>query len=136
MKSLTISRPLGCVLPSANDKHTHAFNSLFATFADLYSYTHAYCSFVLLNMKRLPLCLGLHSLLAILFAFLEFSIQFTGKKIQLVEHSTSKCRPNSNVPQNNVARGGFVNKELKHPLPIKATQGDYFISPPNASLDL
>ena len=42
------------------------------------------------------------------YAFLEFFIQFTGKKIQRVEHSTSICRPNSSVPQNNVAHGGFV----------------------------
>ena len=39
---------------------------------------------------------------------MDFSIRFTGKKIQRVEHSTSKCRPNSSVPQNNVAHGGFV----------------------------
>ena len=47
--------------------------------------------------------------------FLEFSIQFTGKKIQRVDHSTSKCRPNSSVTPKNVAHGDLylANKELK-----------------------
>ena len=64
---------------------------------------HSYCS-----MKRLPLFLVRTVCMRYQYAFLEFSIQFTRKKIQRVEHSTSKCRPNSSVPQNNVAHGGFV----------------------------
>ena len=67
---------------------------------------HAYCS-----MKRLPLFLVRTVCMRYQFGFLEFSIRFTGKNIQrieLFEHSTSKCRPNSSVPQNNVAHGGFV----------------------------
>ena len=59
-------------------------------------------------MKRLPLFLVRIVCMHYQLAFLEFSIQFTGKKIQRVEQSTSKCRPNSSVPQNNVAHGGFV----------------------------
>ena len=64
---------------------------------------HSYCS-----MKRLPLFLVRTVCIRYKFAFLEFSIQFTGKMIQRVEHSTYKCRPNSSMPQNNVAHGGFV----------------------------
>ena len=61
-------------------------------------------------MKRLPLFLVRTVCIRYKFAFLEFSIQFTGKMIQRVEHtcSTYKCRPNSSMPQNNVAHGGFV----------------------------
>ena len=59
-------------------------------------------------MMRLPLLLVRTVCMRYEFALLEFSIQFTGKKIQRVEHSTSKCRPNSSVPQNNVAHRGFV----------------------------
>ena len=59
-------------------------------------------------MKRLPLFLVRTVCMHFQFGFLEISIQFTGKKIQRVEHSTSKCRPNSSVPQNNVAHGEFV----------------------------
>ena len=44
------------------------------------------------------------------FAFLDFAVQFaSGKKIQRFEHSTSKCCPNSTMPQNNVAHGGIVS---------------------------
>ena len=100
--------------------HLHPrLNSLFATFADLHvrkratladlhSYTHTYCSFVLLN-EAITIVFGSHCLHALLiWLFGIFHIRFTGKKIQRVEHSTSKCRPNSSVPENNVAHGGFV----------------------------
>ena len=75
---------------------------------------HSYCS-----MKRLPLFLVRTVCMRYQYAFLEFSIQFTGKKIQRVEHSTSKCHPNSSVPQNNVAHGGFVHGKQR----VKQWQG-------------
>ena len=65
---------------------------------------HSYCS-----MKRLlKNVFGSHCPHALLTGLLECSIRFTCKKIQRVEHNTSECRPNSSVPQNNVAHGGYV----------------------------
>ena len=70
-----------------------SFNSLFATFADLHvrkvatfanlhSYTHAYCSFVVLN-EAIPIVSGSHfAQYALLIWLFGFSIRFTGKKIQ------------------------------------------------------
>ena len=73
----------------------HLLNSLFATFADLHvrkdatfaevlhSYTHAYCSFILLN-EAIPIVSGSHSAHALLISVLGSWIRFAGKKIQLV----------------------------------------------------
>ena len=68
-----------------------SINSLFATFADLHirkratftnlhSSTHAYCSFLLLN-EAITIVFGSYCPHALLTWFLEFSIQFTDKKI-------------------------------------------------------
>ena len=95
------------------------FNSLFATFADLHvhkvatwanlhSYTHAYCSFVLLN-EASPIVSGSHCEHALLIWVFGFSIRYTGKKIQWVEKEYfQKWCPNSSALQNNVAHRGFV----------------------------
>ena len=62
-------------------------------------------------MKRLPLFLVRTVCIiacVINLAFWNFPYDLQVIRIQRVEHSTSKCRPNSSVPQNNVANGGFV----------------------------
>ena len=63
-----------------------------ATFANLHSYTHAYCSFVVLN-EAIPIVSGSHCGHALLICLFGFSIRFTGKKIQRVENSASKLVP-------------------------------------------
>ena len=81
--------------------------TLFATFADLHvrklatftnvhSYTHAYCSFVLLN-EAITIVSGSHCAHALLICFFSsvFVIRFTGKIIQQAESSTSKMATQS-----------------------------------------
>ena len=63
-----------------------------ATFADLYSYTHAYCLFILLN-EAIPIVSGSHNTHAFIYIDLGLWIQFTGKKIQLVKHYLQNCAP-------------------------------------------
>ena len=83
-------------------------NSLFATFADLHvckvatfanlhSYTHAYCSNVLLK-EAIPIVSGSHCAHALLIWLFGFSRRFTGKKIQRVEKKYfQKWCPNSSA---------------------------------------
>ena len=56
------------------------------------SYTHAYCSFILLN-EAITIVSGSHCAHALLMWLFGFPIRFTGKKIPLVEISTSKMAP-------------------------------------------
>ena len=110
----------------------HTVNSLFATFADLHvrkvakfanlhSYTHAYCSFILPQWSDshcfwFALCACARALLIWLFWFVHgYDLQV--KKIQRVEKSTSKMvAPIPIALQNNVAQmtGDLyvANKEL------------------------
>ena len=101
-----------------------SFNSLFATFADLHvrkvvtfanlhSYIHAYCSFVLLN-EAITIVSGSHCAHALIWPF-GFFIRFTGKKIQRVENSTSKIAPIPVRPKIMWHTGDLyvANKELK-----------------------
>ena len=82
---------------------------------NLHSYTHAYCSYALLN-EAIPIVSGSHCAHALLIWLFGFSIRFTGKKIQRVENSIllPKWHPNSSAPQNNVPHGELhvANKEL------------------------
>ena len=65
-----------------------------AMFADLHSYTHTYCSFILLNEAITICCFCFAQCTCVInLAFGFFSIQFTGKNIQQVENSTSKMAP-------------------------------------------
>ena len=84
-----------------------------ATFANLHSYTHAYCSFVLLNEAQWNVS-GSHCAHAWLIWLFGFSIRFTGKKIQRVEkkYFQNWC-PNSSALQNNVAHRGFVRDKQR-----------------------
>ena len=96
-----------------------SFNSLFATFADLHirklatfadshSYTHTYCSFILLNdaITIVSVSHCAHALLIWLFGFFTYDLQlkiYSELKIVL-----PKWCPNSIAPQNNVGHGRFV----------------------------
>ena len=75
-------------------------NSLFATFANLHSYTHAYCSFVLLN-EAIPIVSGSHCAHALLVLIWLLVLQV--KRYSELKIVLPKWRPNSSAPQNNVA---------------------------------
>ena len=71
-----------------------------ATFADLLSYTHASCSFVQLN-EAITIVSGSHCAPA-------FPYDLQVKRYSELKIVLPKWRPNSSVPPNNVAHGGFV----------------------------
>ena len=108
-------------------------NSLFATFANLHvrkratfadlqctvGVTHAYVFIHSLLNEAITIVFGSHCLHALfrVMPFWSFSIQFTGKKIQRVKHSSLlNVAPNSSVPQNRYGTRGIctvANKELR-----------------------
>ena len=79
----------------------------FAMFADLYSYTHAYCLFVLLN-EAITIVFGSHCAHALSVWLFVFYIRFTGKKIQRVENCTSKMVPQVHCVPKKCGTWGFV----------------------------
>ena len=99
-----------------------------ATFADLHSYTQAYCSliaqwnkkakFTIISSSHCP-----HALLIWLFGIFPYDLQvkwYSELKIVL-----PKCRPNSNVPQNNVAHGGFVRGKQRVNVKVNGRKCSY-----------
>ena len=88
-----------------------------AMFADLHSYTHTYCSFILLNEAITICCFCFAPCTCVInLAFGFFSIQFTSKNIQQVENSTSKMAPPIPVCPKIMWHTGdlyLANKELR-----------------------